>query len=106
MTGVQTCALRSEEHTSELQSHDNLVCRLLLEKKTKHYPALDQPPTTTRPPAPTTRQHLWAAGCGSPRAKARRGSVVSSTGCCAFFFLKRGATRGLTSFPAPGAFPP
>src|SRR3954462_1595457 len=32
MTGVQTCALRSEEHTSELQSHDNLVCRLLLEK--------------------------------------------------------------------------
>src|SRR5438477_7907873 len=26
-------ALRSEEHTSELQSHVNLVCRLLLEKK-------------------------------------------------------------------------
>src|SRR3954462_11193165 len=25
--------VRSEEHTSELQSHDNLVCRLLLEKK-------------------------------------------------------------------------
>src|SRR3954467_4546630 len=24
---------RSEEHTSELQSHDNLVCRLLLDKK-------------------------------------------------------------------------
>src|SRR3954462_14865882 len=29
----QTSALRSEEHTSELQSHDNLVCRLLLETK-------------------------------------------------------------------------
>src|SRR3954464_2799165 len=27
--------IRSEEHTSELQSHDNLVCRLLLEKKTE-----------------------------------------------------------------------
>src|SRR5690242_20878932 len=26
-------AIRSEEHTSELQSHVNLVCRLLLEKK-------------------------------------------------------------------------
>src|SRR5260370_13996241 len=26
---------RSEEHTSELQSHLNIVCRLLLEKKTK-----------------------------------------------------------------------
>src|SRR5260370_29011307 len=28
-------AMRSEEHTSELQSHLNLVCRLLLEKKKK-----------------------------------------------------------------------
>src|SRR5260370_6301874 len=28
--------LRSEEHTSELQSHLNLVCRLLLEKKKHH----------------------------------------------------------------------
>src|SRR3954466_9525657 len=31
-SACQKCALRSEEHTSELQSHDNLVCRLLLEK--------------------------------------------------------------------------
>src|SRR2546426_4876665 len=29
---------RSEEHTSELQSPCNLVCRLLLEKKKKHLP--------------------------------------------------------------------
>src|SRR2546430_7290992 len=29
--------LRSEEHTSELQSQSNLVCRLLLEKKKKKY---------------------------------------------------------------------
>src|SRR5690606_40054303 len=29
------CANRSEEHTSELQSRENLVCRLLLEKKTQ-----------------------------------------------------------------------
>src|SRR5260370_25464606 len=28
---------RSEEHTSELQSHLNLVCRLLLEKKKNNY---------------------------------------------------------------------
>src|SRR5690242_21029255 len=33
-TGVGA-GLRSEEHTSELQSHVNLVCRLLLEKKKK-----------------------------------------------------------------------
>src|SRR5260370_21551776 len=30
---------RSEEHTSELQSHLNLVCRLLLEKKKNNNPA-------------------------------------------------------------------
>src|SRR6266480_7496427 len=32
---VWNIVLRSEEHTSELQSHVNLVCRLLLEKKKK-----------------------------------------------------------------------
>src|SRR5689334_24107535 len=36
-------ALRSEEHTSELQSQFHLVCRLLLEKKKKK----------------VTRRHLW-----------------------------------------------
>src|SRR5690606_41385379 len=30
-------AIRSEEHTSELQSRENLVCRLLLEKKNTHH---------------------------------------------------------------------
>src|SRR3712207_8441120 len=30
--------IRSEEHTSELQSRQYLVCRLLLEKKKKHMP--------------------------------------------------------------------
>src|SRR5260221_10914973 len=30
----ETGSSRSEEHTSELQSHSDLVCRLLLEKKT------------------------------------------------------------------------
>src|SRR5260221_4708683 len=34
---------RSEEHTSELQSHSDLVCRLLLEKKTS-----SQHPATSR----------------------------------------------------------
>src|SRR2546430_7362432 len=37
--------LRSEEHTSELQSQSNLVCRLLLEKKKKstHIPYASSP---------------------------------------------------------------
>src|SRR2546430_5946542 len=35
--GSGTAADRSEEHTSELQSQSNLVCRLLLEKKKKEW---------------------------------------------------------------------
>src|SRR3712207_8081106 len=34
--GGETKTIRSEEHTSELQSRQYLVCRLLLEKKKKH----------------------------------------------------------------------
>src|SRR5688572_2532186 len=33
--GSAPCPIRSEEHTSELQSQSKLVCRLLLEKKTE-----------------------------------------------------------------------
>src|SRR3989441_6937429 len=36
MSGLARAGLRSEEHTSELQSLAYLVCRLLLEKKKKH----------------------------------------------------------------------
>src|SRR5438477_5080797 len=54
---------RSEEHTSELQSHVNLVCRLLLEKKKPTPPSILPPacqqqlPVTAarRPPRQTRR---------------------------------------------------
>src|SRR5258708_21868156 len=36
--------VRSEEHTSELQSPDHLVCRLLLEKKKRNLRELSTPP--------------------------------------------------------------
>src|SRR3954465_3317995 len=57
-SAVQTCA-RSEEHTSELQSHDNLVCRLLLEKNHTTPPAPAPPtsqPTTGQTPQPPPPQ--------------------------------------------------
>src|SRR5260221_1069105 len=37
--------LRSEEHTSELQSHSDLVCRLLLDKKKTQYLTTQLPST-------------------------------------------------------------
>src|SRR5258708_13279719 len=44
---------RSEEHTSELQSPDHLVCRLLLEKKKSYSPPSQPYPRTLQPPRNT-----------------------------------------------------
>src|SRR2546426_3932176 len=41
--------LRSEEHTSELQSPCNLVCRLLLEKKKNRPPTMRRRPSSGKP---------------------------------------------------------
>src|SRR5256884_2946375 len=41
-----TKPIRSEEHTSELQSRLHLVCRLLLEKKKEHTPARKSAPSS------------------------------------------------------------
>src|SRR5205807_7157542 len=53
-------ASRSEEHTSELQSPCNLVCRLLLEKKKKtsaNTPRTSPPPTTLHSLPSTAAKH-------------------------------------------------
>src|SRR5256885_10198090 len=50
MKQIETQARRSEEHTSELQSPCNLVCRLLLEKKISvSRPATSLPSSRTAP---------------------------------------------------------
>src|SRR5260221_9656316 len=48
--GVPAVENRSEEHTSELQSHSDLVCRLLLEKKNLLHPSRDVASGTEGPP--------------------------------------------------------
>src|SRR5260370_4994240 len=54
--------LRSEEHTSELQSHLNLVCRLLLEKKKTN-------PSTIDSNSYCEEQHAVTSGGGSNNIK-------------------------------------
>src|SRR5256886_13054123 len=59
---------RSEEHTSELQSQSNLVCRLLLEKKKTecthyHLPRLP-PPSSLSAPCPRRTEHDRASRQG------------------------------------------
>src|SRR5690606_41516383 len=53
---------RSEEHTSELQSRENLVCRLLLEKKKKQTRPRDQRGATKRGNLPQNRPTARAHG--------------------------------------------
>src|SRR3712207_7585670 len=50
---MKRCETRSEEHTSELQSRQYLVCRLLLEKKKKHSTLLNDLSNHQRPTPPS-----------------------------------------------------
>src|SRR2546427_9535011 len=52
--GLIAIGERSEEHTSELQSQSNLVCRLLLEKKKNNTTSSSTKSTTHVPPADST----------------------------------------------------
>src|SRR5260370_15690810 len=59
-------AARSEEHTSELQSHLNLVCRLLLEKKKKTSPPPSLPSISTKP---YSSRDLFSLSCAGARTR-------------------------------------
>src|SRR2546430_10809200 len=50
--------MRSEEHTSELQSQSNLVCRLLLEKKKRIRHSLADMCRAAVPPSPPARHSV------------------------------------------------
>src|SRR3954465_11125281 len=130
-SGGKTCALRSEEHTSELQSHDNLVCRLLLEKNPirseEHTSELQSHEnlvcrlllekkkwrTSRRPAGPPRLKHTPSATCAGARRvadttlpRARRSSSVAVCAPFAFlfFFIDR-APPEFYPLPLPGAFP-
>src|SRR2546430_7598692 len=72
---VQQIVHRSEEHTSELQSQSNLVCRLLLEKK-KSIPAANKawPSRSFRPATSVDMQ--CRQKCPSETQRQRRRSAV------------------------------
>src|SRR5947207_11451076 len=57
---AEVVAVRSEEHTSELQSHSDLVCRLLLEKKKQRRPLRFGVNPYTRPDARHEAPHHGA----------------------------------------------
>src|SRR3954466_10899412 len=96
---------RSEEHTSELQSHDNLVCRLLLEKKKKK--------TKKRQPNPRKTQDSRRSGHNgeSTCVKLERGVVDLLAVCPSlwfwffFFFFNNPAPPEIYPLSLPDALP-
>src|SRR3954465_4137860 len=93
-------AHRSEEHTSELQSHDNLVCRLLLEKK-KHYDirrAFSQQERQRRVGTALSRARPFGACC-APASAAHAGRLSCCFFCLLFFYNNRAP-------PEPHPLPP
>src|ERR1039457_2328041 len=91
---------RSEEHTSELQSPCNLVCRLLLEKKTRSHVT---PSSAATPPIPTQIPQLYTLPCAHSYSavadlvdlRVRCANVVFSF----FFFLMIRRPPRSTLFP-------
>src|SRR6202521_4045140 len=97
--------IRSEEHTSELQSPQNLVCRLLLEKK------------KSRENAPArVRQHALRRPGDTAGAARLAVDVYAVRGSCGagvvpllvlgfVFFLKDAAPTKISPLPLPAALP-
>src|SRR4029434_2647171 len=97
--------LRSEEHTSELQSHLNLVCRLLLEKKTYRRRGRlahrsTAPPTECLSHSPHST-HVYAIS--HPRAHAQ--TPVTTHPHLLPFFLNNTPTPKFTPLPLHAAVP-
>src|ERR1035437_1194452 len=86
---------RSEEHTSELQSRQYLVCRLLLEKKSSpaRDPAAPRPRRDDRGAAHPQRRPLHG------QTRATRDQRVDNQHRCVFF--KTGGSPRLPPFPPP-----
>src|ERR1022692_2972577 len=94
---------RSEEHTSELQSPCNLVCRLLLEKK-----HTAPRPGTIREPEPSprirrTERCLCALRAVTPGGPAETTDPRVSRWCC--FFFNDTAPPEIYTLSLPDALP-
>src|SRR5271163_4082050 len=84
---------RSEEHTSELQSRSDLVCRLLLEKK-KTSTSSTTPRKPPPAPTPSPSSHPQTISSNSQNSLRPNTSTISS-----FFFLMIRRPPRSTLFP-------
>src|SRR3954463_4798457 len=96
---------RSEEHTSELQSHDNLVCRLLLEKKnTGQVPSRPAQHRGSEGQQPSTRATSHIVRSPAPLRPAPPRSLSPCLSLIFFFFNDR-APPEIYSLPLHAVLP-
>src|SRR4051795_9292795 len=105
MPSLEFRRVRSEEHTSELQSHSHLVCRLLLEKK-KSSVAAHRARTPRRPRESATRPRLppWCVSAPSP-SRLTAPPPPASASADFFFFFNNTAPTEIYTLPLPAALP-
>src|ERR1019366_3195594 len=92
---------RSEEHTSELQSLTNLVCRLLLEKKDPHHQLFEGEHGKAKGTQRTCcrrREPAHGAHTDVPCSHGTHGSIT-------FFFFNDRLTANISPIPLPDALP-
>src|ERR1022692_1328786 len=105
MGTTSKCGRRSEEHTSELQSPCNLVCRLLLEKK-KNTPNGKRRPRPRVPGGTPVRGLQPGEGpCSQRRALPIGRCSPPAEQVPFFFFLNPGGPRELSFFPLHDVLP-
>src|SRR3954465_7797242 len=99
-SACQKCALRSEEHTSELQSHDNLVCRLLLDKKHASPPPLLPLHRTPRARASSARRPADQCCADVADTAVPQWTVLVGSSWEVVVFLKEERAQELSPFSA------
>src|SRR3954466_1036137 len=92
---------RSEEHTSELQSHDNLVCRLLLEKNTDGRPVPRRRHSRRRHRPVLPRRVPGHTGAVPALQYSVPDCLDEPEGREVFFFLKDRGPPEIPPFPLP-----
>src|SRR3982750_1863874 len=95
---------RSEEHTSELQSRSDLVCRLLLEKKKKKQTDRATPERTRAAQGASTRRARRDSVLPLLRVVFRYLIMLSFLCFCFFFFLNTRPPPKFSLFPLPTVF--
>src|SRR5260363_249930 len=94
-------AMRSEEHTSELQSPDHLVCRLLLEKKKNNLQRRKETDTANF----TFRARLQWTQPTLTKTQDAAAACSQSQQSCSFFFFNDTATTEIYTLSLHDALP-